>query len=122
LHLLCRRLDLVISGGENVYPLEVEAALEGVPGLRAACVFGIPDERWGQIVAAGLVPTDPGAPPSDDLILGSLRDRLASYKWPKSIAFLDALPTDESGKPSRARAIELARPLLRGLLRSPPSG
>src|SRR5690606_8955190 len=55
LHVLARRRDLIVTGGENVYPAEVESALERLPGVRAACVFGVCDETWGQRVVAAVV-------------------------------------------------------------------
>jgi len=92
LHVLGRARDLIISGGENVSPLEVEAALLAHPGVAAACVVGVPDDTWGELVAAALV----GSP-------GPLTLDLAPFKRPRRIAWLPALPLLPSGKPDRAR-------------------
>ncbi len=112
-----RRTDLVVSGGENVYPREVEDALERLPGVRAACVFGVPDHAWGQRVAAALVVDD--AAPSDAALVGALRTVLAGFKLPRSIARLPALAVNATGKLDRARTAELAAPLLRSSATSP---
>ena len=96
LHLDGRRDDLIISGGMNVYPLEVERAILEHPGVRDAAVFGTTDERWGQRVCAAVVTdVDP------DVIVGWLRDRLAPYKRPKSIVVVDAIPVSPTGKVRR---------------------
>lgn len=113
LHVLSRRTDLIVTGGENVYPAEVEAALERVPGVIAACVFGVPDERWGQLVAAALVT---GAPaPDDELVMLALESSLARFKRPRLLARLDSLVVAPSGKLDRRATAELARPRLRAI-------
>jgi O-succinylbenzoic acid--CoA ligase len=113
LRIHARRTDLIVSGGENVYPREVEDALERVDGVRAACVFGVPDVVWGQRVAVALV-TDATAP-SDDEILARARAELAGFKLPRLVARLDALSVGETGKIDRARTAARALPLLRAL-------
>jgi acyl-CoA synthetase (AMP-forming)/AMP-acid ligase II len=91
-----RRADLVISGGMNVYPAEVEAALMEFPGVLDAAVYGVPDERWGQRVCAAIVgAVDIGA------LDAWLHDRLAGYKRPKEIHVVAALPHTASGKTKR---------------------
>jgi O-succinylbenzoic acid--CoA ligase len=109
LHLRGRRADLILTGGENVYPLEVEAALLATKGVRAACVFGVPDPEWGERVAAAIV-MSPG------LGLDEARRAcveasasLASFKRPRLVTMHDALPTRGIGKIDRRRIIELAR-------------
>jgi O-succinylbenzoic acid--CoA ligase len=106
-----RRADLIVSGGENVYPAEVEAALESCPGIRTAAVFGIDDPVWGQVVAALLV-TEPGAAGTVELSLREhLARRLAPHKRPRRIAFVPALPLTPAGKLDRAALPRLpARP------------
>src|SRR5690606_9150628 len=111
LHVLARRRDLVVTGGENVYPAEVEAALERLPGVRAACVFGEPDARWGQRVVAALV-VDEGAP-DPRTIFAALRRELAPFKLPKAFAVLDALATNPTGKLDRDATARIARARLR---------
>ena len=112
LHVLSRRTDLIVTGGENVYPAEVEAALEHVEGVRAACVFGVEDERWGQTVAAAVVGDAP-----DAVIAEALAVRLARFKIPRAIARVDALRVTGAGKIDRRATAEHARPLLRELAR-----
>lgn len=104
-----RRHDLIVTGGENVYPAEVERVLEALPGIAAAAVFGVPDETWGQTVAAALVAD--GTPPPDATIVAHLAAHLARHKRPRAVVWADALPVTAAGKPDRgalgARAGEL---------------
>lgn len=100
LYLADRRVDLIISGGVNVYPAEVEMALLAHPAVEDVAVFGIPSDEWGQEVKAA-IQTRPGSEPSQDLseeITDWLRERLAHYKVPRSIDFHDALPRYSNGK------------------------
>jgi O-succinylbenzoic acid--CoA ligase len=113
LALHARRTDLVVSGGENVYPREVEDALERVDGVVAACVFGVPDTLWGQRVAAAIV-TDDRAP-SDDEIVVCARRELAGFKVPRFVARLEALELNGSGKVDRIRTAARAMRHLRRL-------
>jgi long-chain acyl-CoA synthetase len=98
---LCdRKSDMIISGGTNIYPAEVEAEIIMHPKVADVAVFGIPDEDWGEQVKAVVQPA-PGVTGGDELaaeILASLDGRLARMKWPKSIDFTDELPRDPSGK------------------------
>jgi long-chain acyl-CoA synthetase len=98
---LCdRKSDMIISGGANIYPAEIEAAIVIHPKVADVAVFGIPDDEWGEQVKAVVQPAE-GVPPSDELaaeILASLEGRLAKMKWPKSIDFVAELPRDPSGK------------------------
>lgn len=96
-----RRDDLIISGGVNVYPAEVESVLGEVVGVKDIAVFGLSDERWGQRVCAAVVPG--GAPcPAPDDVVNALRQqasaRLAPYKRPKQYVVVDALPRTATGK------------------------
>lgn len=106
-HVLARRTDLIVTGGENVYPAEVEAALERFDSVRAACVFGVPDERWGHVVAAALV-VDPGAP-DDGAICDALGRSLARFKIPRLMARVDALEIGATGKVDRRATAARAR-------------
>jgi long-chain acyl-CoA synthetase len=90
-----RRQDLIISGGVNVYPAEVEAVLSGVPGVREVAVFGLPDPRWGQRVCAAVV-ADRGLTPSELEEVASRR--LAPHKRPKQYEWVDDLPHTATGK------------------------
>ena len=101
-----RRSDLIVTGGENVYPAEVEAALRAFPGVQDACVVGIPDSEWGQRVAAAVMPVS-GAEIALEELLAFARDRLAGYKVPRVISLLDALPLTASGKIERRAVQEL---------------
>ena len=86
-----RKKDMIVSGGENIYPREVEEALYAHPGVAEAAVIGIPDDRWGESVRA-VVATHPGASPSAEELIEHCRTLIASYKKPKSVVFIDALP------------------------------
>ena len=95
-----RQKDMFISGGENVYPGEVEAALAECPGVGEAVVVGVPDAKWGEVGRAYVV-SRAGFELSADAIVAHARRRLASYKVPKSIVVTDELPRLGSGKPDR---------------------
>jgi len=92
-----RRTDLVISGGVNIYPAEVEQAVAEHPAVADVAVFGIPDERMGQLVHA-VVELRPGRECSADDLVASLRGTLADFKLPRSIEFVDLLPREPNGK------------------------
>jgi malonyl-CoA/methylmalonyl-CoA synthetase len=92
-----RAKELIISGGMNVYPREVELALEESEAVSRAAVVGVPSERWGEEVVAAVVPATDAAPSEDDL-LAFVRDRLAPYKRPKRVVVLDELPVNHMGK------------------------
>ncbi|MEV5973374.1 long-chain fatty acid--CoA ligase [Streptomyces sp. NPDC051921] len=89
--------DMIISGGENVYPAEVEDALLAHPDVAECAVIGVPDEKWGEVARAVVVVRD-GSAPDPAGILASLGGRLAKYKIPKSVVLVDALPRTASGK------------------------
>ncbi|MGW0561509.1 acyl-CoA synthetase [Streptomyces sp. NPDC003016] len=89
--------DMFISGGENVYPAEVEDVILGHPGVEECAVLGVPDARWGE-VGRVVVVLKPGARAEEHDILAFLRGRLAKYKIPKSVVFADTLPRTASGK------------------------
>ncbi|MGH9011557.1 MAG: AMP-binding enzyme, partial [Acidimicrobiia bacterium] len=98
---LCdRKIDMIISGGVNIYPAEIEAVLVNHPSVLDAAVFGIPHDEFGEEVKA-VVELAPGAEPSDKLgadITAYARERLAGYKVPRSIDFTDEFPRTETGK------------------------
>ncbi|HWD44146.1 MAG TPA: AMP-binding protein [Actinomycetota bacterium] len=98
LAVLGRRDDLVISGGVNVHPDEVEAVLARHPGVAEAAVAGRPDPEWGQRVAAFVVPRDPARPPSLEELRAFTRERLAAAKAPRELVLVPALPRGPSGK------------------------
>ena len=103
LFVLQRRQDLIVSGGENVYPAEVEAILRQHPAVAEAAVLGLPDPQWGQRVAA-VIETRAGQSTTADDIAAFARQHLAGYKIPRQIAFLTALPRTASGKIQRHQA------------------
>src|SRR3954469_17129639 len=89
--------DMIVTGGENVYPAEVENVLAKYPDVADVAVVGVPDERWGEAVKAVVVRRDGSDVTSQDLITFT-RDQLAGYKLPKSVDFTDVLPRNPSGK------------------------
>ena len=132
LYVVDRRTDLIISGGENVYPAEVEAALLAHPAVAEAGVVGAPDERWGQAPVAFVVlrspsagmlqgeagspeaatvqATDYGPQPAEAELIAFCRERLAAYKAPRRVIFVERLPRTASGKLRRAALRELLEP------------
>ena len=92
-----RRADVIISGGVNIYPAEIEACLMEMPGVADCAVFGIPHEVFGEQVAAVIQPTD-GAELTEDAVRDHSRQHLAKYKMPQHIAFAQELPREDSGK------------------------
>ncbi len=92
-----RKKEMYISGGENVYPAEVELALAEVPGVAEVCVIGVPDARWGEVGRAVVVPTR-GATLDGATVLRALDGRLARYKVPRSVVLADSLPRNPGGK------------------------
>jgi fatty-acyl-CoA synthase/long-chain acyl-CoA synthetase len=92
-----RRNDMIISGGMNIYPAEIEAVLHSHPSVMDAGVIGIPNEEWGEQVHA-IVQLKTGQRASPDELESLCRDHLAGYKVPRSFEFRDELPRTESGK------------------------
>jgi O-succinylbenzoic acid--CoA ligase len=109
LHVHGRSGDVIVTGGEKVHPAEVERVLDSCPGVLAAGVFGVPDETWGQIVAAALVMQGEG--PGERELAAFVEARLAPYKRPRRIAVVGALPLTAGGKLDRVALPCLARPL-----------
>ncbi|MCH7488812.1 MAG: AMP-binding protein, partial [Chloroflexi bacterium] len=97
LYVLDRRDDLIVSGGENVYPTEVEEALCAHPAVLEAAVISLPDEEWGARVAAAVALRD-GATADVNELTAFCRRRLAAYKTPREIRFVDELPRNAAGK------------------------
>ncbi len=92
--------DMIVSGGENVYPAEVENVLMGHPGIADVAVIGVPDERWGETPKALVVraASEAGAALSERDVIDHARERLAKFKCPTSVEWIDALPRNPSGK------------------------
>ena len=93
-----RKIDMVISGGANIYPAEIEAVLAEHPGVADVAVIGVPDEDWGEALLAVVLPRDPAAPPAVDELTALCRDRLAGYKCPRRFDIVDEFPRDAAGK------------------------
>lgn len=104
-HIQARRTDVILSGGENVYPVEVEEALETIPGIKAARVVGMADDVWGAIVTALLVPEKGVGPIATEAVVEGLSGILARYKSPRRIAWCESLPVLPNGKPDRSPKI-----------------
>ncbi|HUQ06481.1 MAG TPA: enolase C-terminal domain-like protein [Kofleriaceae bacterium] len=101
LHVVGRADDVIVTGGEKVHPLTVENALARIPGVVTACVVGIPDPTWGQLVAAAIVPA-PGHRKAIEASLEKLAHALAPHARPRHVVFVDALPLGPTGKVDRA--------------------
>ncbi|MFI8214839.1 long-chain fatty acid--CoA ligase [Streptomyces sp. NPDC085932] len=101
-HIVDRLKDMIISGGENVYPAEIEDRLLAHPGIAECAVIGVPDDTWGEVPRAVVVPRE-GAALDPDEVLASLTGCLAKYKIPKSVVVADALPRTASGKLLKSR-------------------
>jgi long-chain acyl-CoA synthetase len=97
LYIYDRVKDMIVSGGENIYPAEVESALFGHPAVADVAVIGVPDERWGEAVKAVVV-KKAGAELTPGELIGWARERIAGYKLPKSVDFIEALPRNPTGK------------------------
>jgi fatty-acyl-CoA synthase len=95
LHIAGRAREMIKCGGENIYPAEVERCLLEHPSVAEAAVFGVPDERWGEIVVAAVVP-QAGATLAEDEVVEHVRSQLAGYKKPRQVLVLDALPRTAS--------------------------
>ncbi|KAA5833343.1 o-succinylbenzoate--CoA ligase [Saccharopolyspora hirsuta] len=109
LEVLGRADDMIITGGVNVAPLPVERVLTEQPGVREACVLGVPDPEWGQAVVAAVVPTDRDRPPAEPELRAAVRARLNAAAAPKRFAFLPELPLRGPGKPDRRALAALFR-------------
>lgn len=99
--------SVIISGGENIWPAELERVLHGLPGLAEAAVAGRPDPRWGAVPVV-LAVRGPGAPVSEAEVLDAFEGRIARFKHPHGVVFVDALPRNAMGKIERLRLADLA--------------
>jgi acyl-CoA synthetase (AMP-forming)/AMP-acid ligase II len=108
-----RAKDLIISGGENIYPAEVENAIYGHPAVSEVTVVGVPDEKWGEAVKAVVV-LAAGANPDEAGIIAWAAERIARYKLPKSVDFVSALPRNHTGKVLRRELRDYYRRLSSG--------
>ncbi|MDQ4043609.1 MAG: AMP-dependent synthetase, partial [Actinomycetota bacterium] len=102
-----RLKEMIITGGLNVYPREVELVLEDYAAVENAAVVGVPSERWGEEVVAFVVPSQDGEVDTEELAAHA-RERLSSYKCPKRFFTVDQLPRNEVGKVLRDELVEKA--------------
>lgn len=108
LYLADRRVDMIVSGGANVFPAEVEAALIEHPAVTDVVVIGLKDPEWGRRVHAIIEPADPAAPPSSEEMRAYAKGRLAPYKVPKTVEIVDSIPRSAATKVNRG-ALRAAR-------------
>jgi bile acid-coenzyme A ligase len=106
LYLADRRVDLIITGGANVFPAEVETALIDHPDILDVVVIGLPDKEWGRRVHAVIEARDPGEPPTAEAVIAFAKGRLAPYKVPKTVEIVDALPRSAATKVNRGRMVQ----------------
>jgi fatty-acyl-CoA synthase len=106
-YIVDRKKDMIISGGFNIYPAEVEQALQAHPAVQDCAVFGIPDEKWGEMVMAVIEPRAGVTPPPVEEMLDFAREKLGAVKTPKQLEYIAALPRSNAGKVLRA---ELRKP------------
>jgi fatty-acyl-CoA synthase len=97
LYIRDRFKDMIISGGENIYPAEIESALLELPGIEEVAVIGVPDEKWGEVCLAVVV-ASPAAERDPEALRTALRERIAGFKVPRRIEFVDELPKTATGK------------------------
>lgn len=100
-----RKIDMIISGGANIYPAEIEATLMEHPAVADVAVIGVPDPHWGESVKA-IVERRPGASVTTEELIAFCNERLADYKRPRSIDFVDELPRNPAGKLLKTRIRE----------------
>lgn len=101
LYVVDRLKEVYRSGGENIYPAEIELALSGAPGVAEICVIGVPDDRWGEVGLAVVQPL-PGTTVTLDILLDHADGRIARFKWPKRLALVDEMPRNVTLKIDRA--------------------
>jgi len=101
LYIADRRVDMIVTGGANVFPAEVEAALSEHPQVNDVVVIGLPDPEWGRRVHAVVEPVDPSAPPTPEALEAFVRARLAAYKVPKGFEIVERIPRTDAGKINR---------------------
>ena len=98
MYVVDRKKDMIISGGENIYCAEVEAAIDSNSKVREVAIIGVPHEKWVETPVAVIAATDPSDPPNESEIIDWCRERLASYKKPSRVVIVDELPRNASGK------------------------
>ena len=106
LHIADRRSDLIITGGANVFPAEVESALGDHPDIADVVVIGLLDPEWGRRIHALVEPRDPAAPPTEADVIAFAKSRLAGYKVPKTVELIDRIPRSEATKVNRGALVD----------------
>jgi bile acid-coenzyme A ligase len=106
LYVVDRRVDLIVTGGANVFPAEVEAALIDHPKIADVVVIGLQDREWGRRVHAVIEPADPADPPGTEEVIAYAKERLAAYKVPKTVELVEAIPRSEATKVNRRSLID----------------
>lgn len=96
-YIVGRKKNMFISGGENIFPQEIEDVIMEIPGILEACIIGVPDIKWGEVGKAIIV-LSPGASVSKDEVLKAVKDRLSTIKVPKYVTFMDSIPKNAAGK------------------------
>lgn len=102
-----RLKDMIVRGGMNLFPREIEDVIAQAPGVAAAVVIGVPDERWGEVVGAVITPSDPNRPPTPEELNSHCRRHLAAHKSPRHYYFTVTLPMTPTGKVQRFRLTEM---------------
>ena len=107
LYIADRRVDMIVSGGANVFPAEVESALSEHPGIADVVVIGLKDDKWGRRVHAIIEPTQPAAPVTEAEVIAYAKSRLAPYKVPKTVELVEAIPRSAATKVSRSALVKV---------------
>jgi bile acid-coenzyme A ligase len=107
LYIADRRVDMIVSGGANVFPAEVESALSEHPGIADVVVVGLKDDKWGRRVHAIVEPTRPAAPVTEAEVIAYAKSRLAAYKVPKTVEIVEVIPRSAATKVSRSALVEV---------------
>ena len=106
LYIADRRTDMIVTGGANVFPAEVESALIDHPEIADVVVIGIADQQWGRRVHAVIQPVDPTRPPTEETVIGYAKNRLAGYKVPKTVEFVEEIPRSAATKVNRSAMVQ----------------
>jgi bile acid-coenzyme A ligase len=106
LYIADRRTDMIVTGGANVFPAEIESALIDHPEIADVVVLGIADQQWGRRVHAVVQPADTRHPPTEQAVIRYAKDRLAAYKVPKTVEFIDEIPRTAATKVSRSAMVQ----------------
>jgi bile acid-coenzyme A ligase len=106
LYVVDRRVDMIITGGANVFPAQVEHALIDHRKIADVVVVGLKDDTWGRRVHAIVEPVDPADPPTPDEVIAYAKSRLAAYKVPKTVELVDEMPRSAATKVNRGRLVE----------------